>query len=62
MGRIKLHEFNQDDDELQTELFCEKSTPWAEKVKQFMRKQMPEILRKHTWKLQQAMKERDMDE
>jgi len=62
MGRIKLHEFNQDDDELQTELFCEKSTTWAEKVKQFMRKQMPEILRKHTWKLIDAMKERDMDE
>lgn len=62
MGRIKLHEFNQDDDEIQTELHCEKATTWAEKVKLFMRKEMPQILFKRTWKLIDAMKERDMDE
>jgi len=38
MGRIKLFEFNQDDDEINFELYCEKSGPWPEKVKQFMRK------------------------
>ena len=48
MGRIKLFEFNQEDDEIQTELTCEKSTTWADKVKLFMRKQMPQILLKRT--------------
>jgi hypothetical protein len=62
MGRIKLFEFNQDDDEVQTELHCEKGGPWPEKVKQFMRKQMPDIIFKRSMKLLAAMKERDMDE
>ena len=41
MGRIKLFEFNQEDDEIQTELTCEKNTPWTEGVKAFMRNKMP---------------------
>jgi len=41
MGRIKLYEFNQEDDEIMTELTCEKDTPWAQGVKTFMRNQMP---------------------
>lgn len=38
MGRIKFHEFNQEDDEIMTELTCEKSTAWTDGVKSFMRK------------------------
>lgn len=62
MGRIKMHEFNQEDDEITTELTCEKDTPWAQGVKAFMRKQMPQILYKTSSKLIDAMKEKDMDE
>lgn len=62
MGRIKLHEFNQEDDEIMTELTCEKSSPWVDGVKAFMRKQMPGILLARAMKLIDAMKERDMDE
>jgi len=62
MGRIKLFEFNQDDDEIQTELNCDKQSTWADKVKQFMRKKMPDIIYERTKKLTQAMKERDMDD
>lgn len=44
MGRLKIHEFNQEDDEIQVELICEKSTTWADKVKSFLRNKMPAIL------------------
>ena len=37
MGRLKLHEFNKEDDEIQAEHTCEKNTSWAEGVKKFMR-------------------------
>lgn len=62
MGRIKLFEFNQEDDEIQTELTCEKSSPWADGVKDFMRKKMPQILLARAGELITAMKEKDMDD
>lgn len=62
MGRIKLFEFCQNDDEITTELFCEKSTDWAEQVKSFMRNEMPGRLQQKATQLMQVMKERDMDE
>jgi len=62
MGRIKLFEFCQNDDEISTELFCEKATEWAEGVKRFMRNEMPAILQARARKLVDVMKERDMDE
>jgi hypothetical protein len=62
MGRIKLFEFNQEDDEIQTELTCEKSSPWADGVKDFMRKKMPQILLAKAGELITAMKEKDMDD
>lgn len=62
MGRIKLFEFCQNDDEISTELTCEKATQWAEDVKRFMRKEMPAILQARAHKLVDVMKERDMDE
>lgn len=62
MGRIKLFEFNQEDDEIQTELTCEKSSPWADGVKDFMRKKMPQILLARAGELIAAMKEKDMDD
>jgi hypothetical protein len=62
MGRIKLFEFNQEDEEISTELICEKNSEWADKVKSFMRKSMPAIIHREALKLIDAMKARDMDE
>lgn len=62
MGRIKFYEFNQEDDEITTELTCEKSDPWADGVKKFMRNQMPKILHQRAMKLIEAMKSQDMDD
>ena len=62
MGRLKLHEFNQDDDEIQVEITCEKAGTWADGVKSFLRNKMPAILHKTASKLTQAMKEKDIDD
>ena len=62
MGKLKLHEFNQEDDEIQVEITCEKTGTWADSVKSFLRNKMPAILHKKTSKLTQAMKEKDIDD
>ena len=55
-------EFNQEDDELQTEVTCEKSNPWADGVKKAMRNEVTQRLLDEALKLPAAMKEKDMDE
>lgn len=62
MGRLKLHEFNQDDDEIQIEITCEKTGTWADGVKSFLRNKMPAIIHQKASKLTQAMKEKDIDD
>ena len=61
-GKLKLFEFNQEDDELQSEVTCEKSNPWADGVKQALRKQVTQRLLDEALKLPAAMKEKDIDE
>jgi len=39
-GKIKVFEFNQEDDELQTEVTCEKSGTWPDGVKRAMRNEV----------------------
>lgn len=62
MGKLKLHEFNQEDDEIQVEITCEKTGMWADGVKSFLRNKMPAILHQKASKLTQAMKEKDIDD
>jgi hypothetical protein len=39
-GKLKLFEFNQEDDELSSEVTCEKSNTWADEVKRALRKEV----------------------
>ena len=64
-GKLKILEFAQDDvddDELNTEVICEKSGPWVDGVKQVLRKQVTHRLLYEAKKLTAAMKENDIDE
>ena len=39
-GRVKFHEFNQDDDELSSEITCEQSTDFALGVKKILKNEI----------------------
>ena len=62
MGRIKMHEFNQEDDEIETEYTAEKQGSWADSVRTYLRKQMPAKLHAVAMTLIPAMKARDSDD
>ena len=61
-GKLKVFEFNQEDDELQTEVTCEKSNNWADGVKRALRNEVTQRLLEVALKLPAAMKEKDIDE
>ena len=61
-GKLKFHEFNQEDDEINTDLTCGASTPFAEGVKTAVRKTVTKRLLEEALKLVPAMKEKDIDE
>lgn len=42
MGKIKFYEFNQEDDELSTEVTCEAEGNWADGVKRALRNEITE--------------------
>lgn len=61
-GKIKMHEFNQEDEDISTEVSCEASTPFADGVKRVLRGKITERLHSEAMKLIKAMKEKDIDE
>jgi activator of HSP90 ATPase len=61
-GKIKLFEFNQEDDELNGEVTCEKPGTWCDNVRRAIRKEVMAALLVEIMKLPAAMKARDVDE
>ena len=46
MGLMKVHEFNQEDDEVSVEITCEKSGEWADRVRKVIKSRFPERILK----------------
>lgn len=61
-GKIKFHEFNQDDDELAADITCEQATDFAAAVKKILNKEITEAAMKTIHSLGKAMREKDADE
>lgn len=61
-GKVKISEFNQDDDELNLEVTQEKPGDFVADVKRAINKSGPEILLKTIMGLNKAMREKDADE
>lgn len=61
-GKIKLFEFDHQDDEISTEVTAEQPGKWADNVRSALRREVTEKLHDITQKLLQAMKEKDIDE
>ena len=62
MGKIKFYEFNQEDDELQTEVTCEAEGNWADGVKRALRNEITQKLLDEAMTLIPAMKAKDIDD
>jgi len=43
-GKIKVHEFNQEDDELQTDVTCGTDTEWANNVRRIVQNEVSDLL------------------
>lgn len=61
-GRVKVHEFNQDDDELNMEIIQETQSDFVSKVKKILNNDMNEELLKTFQGLAKAMRQKDADE
>jgi activator of HSP90 ATPase len=61
-GKVKVHEFNQDDDELVLDVTQEKDEPFVLEVKKILNNEMNELLLKTVMSLGKAMRARDVDE
>ena len=61
-GKIKMHEFNQEDDELQVEVTCGKEGSWADGVRRAVQNQVSEALLAEALTLKAALVAHDMDE
>jgi len=61
-GKMKVHEFNQDDDELSLEVTQEKPGDFVSAVKKILNNEMSEHLLKTVMSLGKAMREKDADE
>ena len=61
-GKIKFHEFNQDDDELTGEITCEKQSDFISQVKKILNNEMVEMTMKCIHSVAKAMREKDTDE
>lgn len=62
MGLMKVHEFNQEDDEVNVEITCEKPGDWADRVRKVLRSKFPEKILKEAQSVITAMKNKDIDE
>lgn len=58
---MKVHEFNQDDDELSLEVTQEKPGDFVSAVKKILNNEMSELLLKTVMSLGKAMREKDAD-
>ena len=61
-GKVKVHEFNQDDDELVLDITQEKTEAFVQEVKKILNNEMSELLLKTVMSLGKAMRARDADE
>lgn len=61
-GKIKYHEFNQDDDELQGDITLEKQDDFCTTVRRILKNEMNEVTMKCIHSVGNAMKEKDSDE
>ena len=62
-GKIKFHEFNQEDDEIAIEdVTCGTESNWADGVKQAVRTRLPEVILEKALTLIPALKAKDIDE
>lgn len=61
-GKVKVLEFNQDDDELQFEITQEKPSEFVSKVKKIIDSDLNELTLKTVQSLQKAMRDKDADE
>jgi len=59
---VKVHEFNQDDDELNIEVTQDSPATFVEEVKKILKNEMNELLLKTIMSLGKAMREKDVDE
>lgn len=61
-GRVKFHEFNQDDDELGGDITLEKQDDFCSKVRKILNNEMNELTMKCIHSLGKAMRAKDADE
>lgn len=61
-GKVKVHEFNQDDDELVLDVTQEKNEAFVQEVKKILSNEMNDLLFKTVMSLGKAMRARDADE
>lgn len=61
-GRVKIHEFNQDDDEINLEIIQETQSDFVSKVKKIINNTMTEELLKTFQGLAKGMREKDANE
>lgn len=61
-GKIKIHEFNQEDDELQVEVTCGTEGAWAEGVSRAVKNDISQSLLEQALTLVPALKAKDIDE
>ena len=61
-GKVKVHEFNQDDDELNMEITQESPASFVDEVKKILKGDMNDLLLKTVMSLGKAMREKDVDE
>ena len=61
-GKIKMHEFNQEDDELSVDVTCGTDGNWADGVRQAVRTKVAECILEQALTLVPALKAKDIDE
>lgn len=61
-GKIKIHEFNQEDDELQVDVTCGADGAWAEGVQRAVKTDISALLLEQALTLVAALKAKDIDE
>ena len=61
-GKIKFFEINQEDDEIQVEITCEKTGPWVDGVKKALKGPVADKILSTLLSVTKAMKEKDSDD
>ena len=61
-GKIKFHEFNQEDDELQTDVTCGQEGDWADNVRRAVQSEVSRTILSQALTLVGALKTKDIDE